>query len=188
MLISSSASSLKSDGRKLADDFMSATWTHLNTFAIGGLIQVGFAPQSDYLLVVSHQGRGVFDCISGQKLARDANDAFDESELTAEGIGLLEGQKIRTAGLFGGSLPTTTADGWTLFEQSEETIQVFLKHDSWTDDEAKFVGDDEVCEMRSFGFSDTGNSFIIATSCDVTIYARAMPNNSMDVRQKQRLS
>jgi hypothetical protein len=90
---------------------MSATWTQHSIFAIGGLIQVGFAPQSDYLLVVSHQGRGVFDCVSRQKLARDANDAFDESELTAEGIGLLAGQKIRTAGLFGGSLPTTTADG-----------------------------------------------------------------------------
>ena len=151
---------------------MSATWTQLNIFAVGGLIQVGFAPQSDYLLVVSHQGRGVFDCASGQKLARDSSDAFDESELTAEGIGVLTGQKIHTAGLFGGNLPTTTADGWTLLEQPEESARIFLKHESWANDEAKFVGDGEVCEMRSFGFSSTGNSFIIATSCDVAIYAR----------------
>ncbi|MGI8556664.1 MAG: hypothetical protein ACR2LT_09960 [Pyrinomonadaceae bacterium] len=155
---------------------MSATWTQLNIFAIGGLIQVGFAPQSDYLLVVSHQGRGVFDCISGQKIARDANETwwqyFDEATLLAEGIGLLEGRKIRTAGLFGGSLSKTTGDSWKLFEQSEGINQIFLKHESWSDSEAKVVGDDEVCEMRSFGFSETGNSFIIATSCDVTIYTR----------------
>ena len=170
---------------------MSETWTQLNIFAIGGLIQVGFAPQSDCLLVVSHQGRGVFDCVSGQKIARDANETwwqyFDEATLLAEGIGQFEHQKIRTAGLFGGSLSATTEDGWTLFENLENSTQVFLKHKSWADGEAKFVGDGEVCEMRAFGFSSTGNSFIIATSCDITIYARAMPNKSMDVRQKQRL-
>ena len=160
---------------------MLETWTQLNIFAIGGLIQVGFAPQSDYLLVVSHQGRGILDCISGQKLARDLNETwwqyFDEATLLAEGIGLLEGQEVRTAGLFGGNLPTTTADGWKLFEQPEESARIFLKHASSLDDEAKFVGDGEVCKMRAFGFSSTGKSFIIATSCNVTIYAKECRTN-----------
>ena len=171
---------------------MLATWTKPNIFGIGGLIQVGFSPQSDYLLIVSHQGRGVFDCISGQKIARDTNgdwwQYFDETTLIAEGIGNLTGQKILTAGLFGGNLPMTTADGWKLFEQPEESERIFLKHESWADDEAKFVGDGEVCEMRAFGFSDKGNSFIIATSCDVKIYAKAMPNKSLHRSAEQLLS
>lgn len=156
---------------------MSAIWKHLNTFPVGGLLQAGFAPQSDYLLVVSHQGRGVFDCLTGEKLARDANeslDYFDKSTLLAEGVGIFEGRRIRTAGLFGGSLPKATADGWTLFDNSEDSLKIFLKHESWSDDEAKLVGDDKVCEMRAFGFSDTGSSFITATSCNLIIYARAM--------------
>lgn len=144
------------------------------------MIQVGFAPQSDYLLVVSHQGRGVFDCISGQKLARDSNDGFDESELTAKGIGILAGQKIQAAGLFGGSLLTATADDWRLFEQPEESARIFLKHESWSDEEAEFIGDGEVCDMRASGFSPTGNSFVIATSCDVALYARECRTNQSD--------
>ncbi|ACU59260.1 hypothetical protein [Chitinophaga pinensis] len=45
-------------------------WIHKNTFAIGGLENVGYAPMQDQLLVLSTQGEGIFDCIKGEKIAR----------------------------------------------------------------------------------------------------------------------
>jgi hypothetical protein len=50
-----------------------STWGHKETFAIGGLHNVGFAPNSDYLIVLSSQGQGIFDCIKGEKIARSPN-------------------------------------------------------------------------------------------------------------------
>ena len=40
-------------------------WRRQSTHAIGGLMAVGFGERSDLLLVVSSQGRGVFDCTTG---------------------------------------------------------------------------------------------------------------------------
>lgn len=37
---------------------------------VGGLTEVGYAPASDLLLVVSSGGRGLFDGLSGQRLSR----------------------------------------------------------------------------------------------------------------------
>lgn len=68
-------------------------WKKVASFGIGGLTEVGYAPDSDLLLVVSSQGRGVFNCISGEKIARDCEDSLDfidETKLVALGIGPLE--------------------------------------------------------------------------------------------------
>ena len=48
-------------------------WRLLEAHAVGGLTDVGFGRRSDLLLVVSSQGRGVFDCVTGQRVARDAS-------------------------------------------------------------------------------------------------------------------
>src|SRR5579863_298772 len=84
-------------------------WKLIGGRAVGGLTEVGFADDSDLLLVVSSQGRGVLDCRSGEYVARDRtepNDSwYDERRLRAFGIGPLEGQLIRLAGLHGGGLP-----------------------------------------------------------------------------------
>ena len=92
-------------------------WRALQVFGVGGLFQVGYASNSDLLLVLSAQGRGVFDCLAGEKLARDyaeAHDFFDPVRLTSLGIGPLSETTVRMAGLFGGGLPLTTSDGWRL--------------------------------------------------------------------------
>src|SRR5262245_9637675 len=94
-----------------------APWKKATGFAIGGLTEIGYAPGSDLLLVVSGQGRGVFDCISGERIARDYDDSpdfIDETKLLASGIGPLSGQWIRVGGLHGGGLPNSTKDGWGL--------------------------------------------------------------------------
>ena len=152
-----------------------APWRRLPVFAIGGLFQVGYAAGTDLLLVLSSQGRGVFDCLVGEKLTRDydeAHDFFDPIRLAAVGIGPLAGQSVRVGGLFGGGLPLTTADGWHLEAQARvwPTQLVFLSAPGSR--ESLCVGEDGACELRACGFSETGRSFVIATSCDLTIFAR----------------
>jgi hypothetical protein len=96
-------------------------WRLVGGSAVGLLTDVGFARGSDLLLVVSSNGRGVFDCATGERIARDRTvpdadsaDWQDCFELEAQGIGPLKGQIIRTAGLFGGGLPSITRDGWSV--------------------------------------------------------------------------
>ena len=82
-------------------------WIQRTDAAVGGLTDVGFGAESDLLLAVSSQGRGVFDCLTGERIARDRND--DDSYhycslLRANGIGPLDGQSVSLAGLYGGGL------------------------------------------------------------------------------------
>src|SRR4051812_30364334 len=90
-------------------------WLKVGTIAVGGLRTAGFERESELLLIVSDAGRGVVDCRSGSKLARDDEEYFEgERCLEAQGIGPLQGQTLRMSGLFGGGLPTFTNDGWSL--------------------------------------------------------------------------
>lgn len=161
-----------------------APWRRLPVYGVGGLFQVGYAAGTDLLLVLSSQGRGVFDCLAGEKLARDydeAHDFFDPIRLTAAGFGPLAGQAVRVGGLFGGGLPLTTADGWHLEAQARvwPTHSVFLSAPASR--EPVCIGDDGACELRACGFSETGRSFVIATSCDLSMFARlAEPNAAAD--------
>lgn len=78
-------------------------WQLVTTIAVGGLLAIGFDRASDHLLILSSQGRGVIDCLTGEKVARDYED-FDEGgiSLEAPGIGILHDRMIRMAGLYGG--------------------------------------------------------------------------------------
>ncbi len=152
-----------------------APWRQLPVHGVGGLFQVGYAPGSDLLLVLSSQGRGIFDCVAGDKLARDydeAHDFFDPIRLTAAGFGPLAGQTIRVGGLFGGGLPLTTADGWQLEAQARiwPTHSVFLSAPGSR--EPVCIGEDGACELRACGFSETGRSLVIATSCELAMFTR----------------
>ena len=53
---------------------MSSSWEIRAEVAVGGLTAVGFVPGSSLVLVVSHQGRGVVDFISGERVARDRRE------------------------------------------------------------------------------------------------------------------
>ncbi|MEP7319834.1 MAG: hypothetical protein ABI921_13860, partial [Panacibacter sp.] len=95
-------------------------WTHKNTFAIGGLENVGYASNQDLLIVLSSQGQGIFNCISGEKIARQNDDInwwdnFNQATNSIVGFDHLTNIEIQTCGLYGvDNLPKTTADGWTL--------------------------------------------------------------------------
>ncbi len=156
-------------------------WIRKSANAIGGLVAVGFGEHSDLLLVVSSQGRGVFDCTTGQRVARDGNDdTYDPIGLRALGIGPLDDGFIRVSGLDGGGLPMGTEDGWSaerfVIEWPIETL-VLAPPGSWVygvlyDKPHKFTKVYEDSEIRAWGFSPTGKTLILATSSDVTIYGR----------------
>ena len=147
------------------------SWKLVSNIAIGGLLNIGFVPDSKFLVVVSGNGRGIFDCSNGEKLARDYEEVwngFDDETGIVKGFDFLTGQEIRTSGLFcGDKLPKETEDGWVLKLKYLEIV-LFSKTNSQKD----VVGNCIVCELRAFGFSDDHNYFVVATSCDLAIYKR----------------
>lgn len=137
---------------------------------------MGFAEDTDLLLVATHDGRGVIDCITGQLVARDPDPSFtfDEERRTVEGIGPLAGKGITIAGvIYGGALPHETDDGWRLMgylsNSSDDLVQL-LPPSGAPGEMATFT--DFVPEVRVFGFSPTGRSFVIGTGAEVFTFAR----------------
>jgi hypothetical protein len=156
-------------------------WKLVATFAVGGLRSVGFDRESENLLVVSSQGRGVIDCLTGEKVARDYGEFYEnETSLEAQGIGILSDRTIRMAGLFGGGLPVITEDGWQLecvTLKWPEQMLILLPPSSHLYGSVTGHPDlmtkifEDSC-IRAYGFSYTGIIFIVATTSDVTIFAR----------------
>jgi hypothetical protein len=157
-------------------------WKLISTVAIGGLRSVGFDSNSDNLLVVSSQGRGVLDCLTGEKTARDYDEYYEnEVSLEAKGIGILSNRVIRISGLFGGGLPVSTEDCWRLESVTlkwPEQMIILLPPKSYlygslsgrTDDMTKVVEDSCIV---TYGFSCTGQSFVVATTSEINIFNRA---------------
>lgn len=151
-------------------------------FAIGGLTDVGFADDTDFLIVLTGQGRAVFDCTSGERVERDYDPDFpqDYCNLTTEGFGVLEGQRIRTAGLAGGALSRGTSDGWMVHQITfhwPEEILLLTPPGHWIYGDVPSMGSDfyrigSELEIRAFGFSPTGRSLVIATGSDLAILTK----------------
>jgi hypothetical protein len=158
-----------------------APWRLIGGSSIGGLIAVGYADRTDDLLVVSSQGRGLFDCTTGERLARDRAEMFDnpdESGLTAPGMGKHAATIFALAGLPGGGLAKVTRDGWVLsVVQLPWPLHVVFLTSNYTEVSndngcVTKLCNDEPCEFRAAGFSPTGRSFIVATSGELMMYAR----------------
>ena len=60
---------------------------------IGGVVAVGFDPSGEYLLVITHSGRGVFSNRTWERVARSTELAYPEGGVGV-GIGPIEGQAI----------------------------------------------------------------------------------------------
>jgi len=156
-------------------------WSVAGSFAVGGLTDIGFVPNSDDLLVISSQGRGLFDTLSGEKLSRDDDEFFDNPDstgLSAPGIGRANDVTVPLAGLHGGGLSRCTKDGWmidvihlpwprhVLFLSSNYKPCYDESGNSWK------ICHDGVCEYRMAGFSPSGRAFVFASSCELVIYGR----------------
>ncbi|MCD4686834.1 MAG: hypothetical protein K8S97_12950 [Anaerolineae bacterium] len=161
-----------------------APWQRIDV-AIAALREVGYAQNSDLLLVISEAGRGVFNCLTGEKVARDRNHDDtqwrDPIHLTAQGIGPLNNQTIRLAGISGGGLRTLGSDGWSLMLVSPywplESVVLFSSNRIlWSPDGfehcTKIYPPGDGDKIRAYGFSDTNKSFIVATPNTLALFSR----------------
>ncbi|MDD5262069.1 MAG: hypothetical protein PHD76_09505 [Methylacidiphilales bacterium] len=60
---------------------------------IGGLVAMGFDASGNYLLAISHSGRGVYETHTWERIARDTTLAYP-TDGKAIGIGPINGQEI----------------------------------------------------------------------------------------------
>ena len=60
---------------------------------IGGLVAVGFDATGQFMLTISHSGRGVYDTVTWQRVARDGSLAYP-SDGVAIGIGPIDVERI----------------------------------------------------------------------------------------------
>jgi hypothetical protein len=60
---------------------------------VGGLVAAGFDPSGEYLLTITHSGRGVFSTRTWERVARNTDLAYPEGGIGI-GIGPIEGQAI----------------------------------------------------------------------------------------------
>lgn len=156
-------------------------WRKVAMIAVGGLTALGFDRQSELLLVVSFAGRGVIDCTTGERIARDDSEYFEDTQfMEAVGIGPLEGKILRVAGGQGGGLPTSTQDGWSMEVVTREwpenellMLEPFASlFDFLQQKPSRFHKIAVESELRAFGFSYTGRTLIVASSSDVLIFGR----------------
>ncbi|WP_430787854.1 hypothetical protein [Actinoplanes sp. G11-F43] len=149
----------------------------------GGLLGVGFAPHPetgrDLLLVASHNGLGLIDPVTGDRLARDDDGMAgwpDRSDLSCPGIGPITGTRVRMAGLLGGGLNRTARSGWTVRVVSPawpaERVLLTADDNPWTGDAWWHIFHADVTELRAAGFSPSGSTLIVATTSDVTLWTR----------------
>lgn len=144
-------------------------------------MEVGFGGDDRFLLVVSSAGRGIFNCETGEKTARDYDEKFgdwsDSYRVECLGIGPLQNEWIRMAGLFGGGLARTTHDRWKVecVQLSWPREQLVIEPAScsiYRKETAIVRLQPPISTVQAFGFSPTGRALVAATSSDVTIYWR----------------
>ncbi|MFI6883830.1 hypothetical protein [Streptosporangium canum] len=164
-----------------------------NQTPIGGLLGIGFAvhPESrrDLVMVVSNDGYGLFDAVTGEKIARDRDpdlnlDTPDASpDLTCPGLGPIAGTRVHIAGLFGGGLHRTTLDGWGLDVVSPEwpndRVLLSAGGDIYKDPPGEgwwHIFHSNYSTFRAAGFSPSGLTLAVATSSDLTLWTRPTLN------------
>ncbi|GLW30433.1 hypothetical protein [Actinoplanes regularis] len=138
---------------------------------IGGVTAVGFAPGSDLLVVLSHNGVGVVDPFTAKTVAReDDEDTYGEHyPVAVTGVGPVAGARIPLAGLWGGGLRTFTPDGWRVAvvapDWPAEKVALIPPGERDPADDpgaAVIIHDDD--PIRAAGFSDSGRVLVVATS------------------------
>ncbi|MFG2572668.1 hypothetical protein [Streptomyces sp. NPDC048481] len=165
-------------------------FAHTHGIAVGGLLGIGFAAHPDdgrdLVMVVSHDGHGLLDAVTGEKIARDRDPDPEDgtpdaaADLTCPGPGPIAGSRVHIAGLFGGGLHTTTGDGWTLERVSPAwphdrvllSTDGGLPHSGPHGERWWHIFHSTYSELRAFGFSPSGETIAVATSSDVSLWTR----------------
>ncbi|MEU1694244.1 hypothetical protein [Streptomyces hirsutus] len=163
---------------------------------VGGLLGIGFAthPDSghDLVMVVSGDGHGLFDAVTGEKIARgrDPEDSTPDAvaDLSCPGLGPITGSRVHIAGLFGGGLHTTTADGWALevVTPAWPNERVLLSSDGGLPhagphgEEWWHIFHSNYSTFRAAGFSPSGQTIAVATSSDLSLWTRGTDDRHAD--------
>ncbi|MEU6507435.1 hypothetical protein [Streptomyces sp. NPDC046942] len=165
-------------------------WQRIAYAPVGGLLGIGFASHpgtgEDLVMVVSHEGHGLFDAVTGEKIARDRDpDPEDDGRdvdpaLWCPGLGPVAGSRVRIAGLFGGELHTTSGDGWKLevVAPAWPNERVLLSRDGGLPHSGPYgerwwhIFHSHYSELRAAGFSPSGQTLAVATSSDLSLWTR----------------
>ncbi|MFD5242094.1 hypothetical protein [Streptomyces tendae] len=163
-------------------------WRPVAFVPVGGLLGIGFAshPRSgrDLVMVVSHDGHGLFDAVTGEKIARDRDpedSTPDEAaDLSCPGLGPIEGGRVHIAGHFGGGLHTLTEDGWKLevVAPAWPNQRVLLSRDEGLPHSGPHgerwwhIFHSDYSTFRAAGFSPSGHTIAVSTSSDLSLWTR----------------
>ncbi|MFJ9345924.1 hypothetical protein [Streptomyces sp. NPDC101237] len=157
---------------------------------VGGLLGIGFTTDPDtghdLVMVVSHDGLGLFDAVTGEKIARDREADLEDSGRDADpaewcpGLGPVVGSRVRIAGLFGGGLHTTSGDGWKLevVAPAWPNERVLLSRDGGLPHSGPHgerwwhIFHSDYSELRTAGFSPSGQTLAVATSSGLSLWIR----------------
>ncbi len=154
-------------------------WKHLNSYSVGGLLSVGFSKTSNYLLVVSSQGRGIIDCETGDKVNRDEEpyEGLTENNLYCKAIAPIENEFITLSMHSGGGLPQSNSAGESLElvapDWPEYDLILCSNHKS-----CLIPNDQPYCtkiyreHIQAFGFSWCGNYIVAACGSGLDIWQR----------------
>jgi len=98
--------------------------THLH---IGGLVAAGFDSTGEYLLTITHSGRGLFSTKTWTRLARDASLAYPDGG-KGIGIGPIDGQEVLVTEMpFDiGHMTLTSHDGKIILNCESDGISVVV--------------------------------------------------------------
>ena len=166
------------DALHLPDAAPPSPWERLVPIAVGGLVAAGFGLRSEHVLVVSHDGRGVFDGRTGERLARvrgPIDDAwYRPEEGFAIGIGPLGGGRVAIDGLDRRrvSLARETEDGWRLIVQEDGSGQSALLAAPPVGAGGPAVYVAALEEVRAAGFSRSGRTLLLAEPHTLHLFKR----------------
>lgn len=153
-------------------------------YSIGGLREVGFKKGSDIIMVLSSQGRGIFDCLECEKIERDPYDYYthdwDSYTGLVKGIGKYQNENFICGGF---EYPDPIS------KRSKDWIVLKVRTTLYSDYFKKYINSELICiesskrqlsniinnysfypTDRGFGFSDTGKTFVHCTSSDIHIF------------------
>jgi len=148
------------------------SWRRIVYASVGGLYEVGFAPDESVLLTVSESGRGLLSLSTGELVARDDapsgqdSEWFDRDHRSALGIGPLAGTWIGTVGLEGGELPSRDGEWRVELRGAGRDEAALLIHARTAE---KWLIERPLSTVRAYGFSSSGRFLILATGSTVTV-------------------
>lgn len=166
-------------------------WRRIVYAPVGGLLGIGFASHPatgrDLVMVVSHDGHGLFDAVTGEKIARDRDPDSEDYSRDADpaewcpGLGPVAGSRVRIAGLLGGGLHTSGGAGWQLevVAPAWPNERVLLSRDGGLPHSGPHgegwwhIFDSHYSELRAAGFSPSGQTLAVATSSDLSLWTRS---------------